>query len=194
MAIRKTGIQEPGKGLARGKAAAGTPSAQPSAPLKKPVREAHRQAALRALEQFRVIFRSTKKHIQWVQEATGVSGAQLWALAELHSQPGIRVTELALALAVHQSTASNLIERLEERGLIQRLRSPVDRRIVQLSLTKGGKRAISRAPMPLEGVLPNALKSLSPRELKDLRALLARLTKHMMVRDPAGKRIPLGEM
>lgn len=156
--------------------------------------EPHRRAALVALEQFRVIFRSTKKHFQWVKAATGVSGAQLWVLAELHKQPGIRVTELAAALAVHQSTASNLIERLEQRGLLQRLRSPNDRRIVQLSLTKAGVSAISRAPVPLEGVLPDALTSLTSHELKNLHALLTRLTKHMKVRDQAGKRIPLAEM
>jgi len=194
MAAKKTKTVASGPDRARTKLVKMTRSGPRRPTASAGVPEAHRKAALGALEQFRVIFRSTKKHFQWVKSATGVSGAQLWVLAELHNQPGIRVTELASALAVHQSTASNLIERLEERGLLQRLRSPSDRRIVQLTLTKAGFAAITRAPTPLEGVLPDALKSLTANELKNLHALLVRLTKHMKVRDQAGKRIPLAEM
>ncbi len=160
----------------------------------KTARAANAAAALSVLEQFRVIFRSTKKHFQWVETATGVSGAQLWVLAELQRTPGIRVTELARALAVHQSTVSNLLERLEERGLVQRVRSAKDARNVLLSLTAAGNAVIARAPMPLEGVLPNALRSLPAAELAQLKVLLESLARHMKVRDRAGKRIFLGDM
>lgn len=151
-------------------------------------------AALAVLEQFRVIFRSTKKHFQWVEQATGVSGAQLWLLAELQRTPGIRVTELARALAVHQSTVSNLLERLEEKGLVQRERSARDARNVLPSLTAAGRSVIARAPMPLEGVLPNALRALPAAELAQLHVLLESLARHMKVRDRAGRRIPLADM
>jgi DNA-binding MarR family transcriptional regulator len=146
------------------------------------------------LEQFRLIFRSAKKHFQWVQERAGVSGAQLWVLAELHRRPGIRVTELAQAMAVHQSTASNLIDRLEKNGLLQRERSSEDQRVVHLSLTKAGRQTVARAPRPLRGVLPDALHSLAPAELGELQKHLEKLASRMKVRDRAGKRIPLAEM
>ncbi|SPE26098.1 MarR family transcriptional regulator [Burkholderiales bacterium] len=161
---------------------------------RKSRRDAHQQNALAVLEQFRLIFRSAKKHFQWVQQRTGVSGAQLWVLAELHRRPGIRVTELARAMAVHQSTASNLLERLEKLRLIQRERSPADQRVVHLSLTDAGREAIARAPMPLEGVLPDALRSLAHEDLLALQQQLVQLAKRMKVRDRAGKRIPLAEM
>jgi DNA-binding MarR family transcriptional regulator len=155
---------------------------------------AHRAAVLAVLEQFRVIFRSTKVHFQWVKEATGVSGAQLWVLAQLHERPGIRVTELAQALAIHQSTASNLIDKLAALGLVQRERSAEDQRVVHVSLTPGGKAVVERAPRPLEGVLPDALRSLGAAELRELQGQLERLAGRMKVRDRAAKRIPLGEM
>lgn len=109
-------------------------------------RDARRELALTVLEQFRLIFRSAKKHFQWVEERTGVSGAQLWLLAEVRRRPGIRVTELAHALAVHQSTVSNLLDRLQRHGLIQRDRSSTDQRVVHLSLTELGRATIARAP------------------------------------------------
>jgi DNA-binding MarR family transcriptional regulator len=146
------------------------------------------------LEQFRLIFRSAKKHFQWVQERTGVSGAQMWVLAELRRKPGIRVTELAYAMAVHQSTASNLVERLAKSGLIRRDRSGKDQRVVHLSLTRAGRETVARAPLPLEGVLPDALNSLGHADLVELQQRLDKLARLMKVRDQAGKRILLSEM
>jgi MarR family transcriptional regulator, organic hydroperoxide resistance regulator len=155
---------------------------------------ANRPLAMAVLEQFRLIFRSAKKHFQWVQERTGVSGAQLWVLAELSRRPGLRVTELAKAMAVHQSTASNLIDPLEKRGLIQCDRSTQDQRVVHLTLTKSGRETIARAPLPLEGVLPDALNSLGNADLVALQQRLEKLASRMKVRDSAGKRILLSEM
>jgi len=129
-----------------------------------------------------------------VQERTGVTGAQLWVLAELHRNPGIRVTDLAHAMAVHQTTASNLIERLERLKLLKRDRSAEDQRIVNLFLTKKGQETIASAPLPLEGVLPDALKALPFIDLVELHQRLDKLAKLMKVRDRAGKRIPLADM
>ncbi len=157
-------------------------------------RDDRRQLALAVLEQFRLIFRSAKKHFQWVQELTGVSGAQLWVLGEIRCKPGLRVTELAHAMAVHQSTASNLLDRLERQGLVQRSRSSADQRVVHLSLTDLGRTTIAKAPLPLEGVLPDALSRLTHEDLVDLQRQLDRLAKLMKVRDAKGKRIPLAEM
>jgi DNA-binding MarR family transcriptional regulator len=155
---------------------------------------AHRALATTVLGQFRLIFRSARKHFQKVQERTGVTGAQLWVLAELHRKPGIRVSELAQAMAVHQSTASNLIERLERSGLLRRQRSSEDRRVVRLSLTKSGRQIVARAPRPLLGVLPDGLNSLGQRDLAGLFRYLDKLTSRMKVRDRTGRYIPLAEM
>ncbi len=179
---------------ARLRAATGPARVKPPAahgPRADPVAEEHHRTALAVLEQFRLIFRSAKKHFQWVQERTGVSGAQLWVLAEVHRKPGIRVTELARALAVHQSTASNLIEKLELRKLIKRDRSERDQRVVHLSLTRRGRETVAGAPLPLEGVLPDALRSLAHEELLELQRRLQTLARQMKVRDRAGRRIPL---
>jgi DNA-binding MarR family transcriptional regulator len=146
------------------------------------------------LQQFRLIFRSAKKHFQWVRERTGVNGAQLWLLAEIERQPGVRVTHVAKSMAIHQSTASNLIERLEKDRLLVRERSSQDQRVVHLSLTKAGRAVVARAPRPLYGVLRDALGSLDQADLAQLQELLEKLAGKMKVRDRAGKRILLSEM
>src|SRR5712691_5097431 len=68
---------------------------------------------LAVLEQFRILFKSIRRHYHHVERRAGISGAQLWALAEVAADPGVKVGHLARTLAIHQSTASNLLHRLQ---------------------------------------------------------------------------------
>ncbi|MBL8384135.1 MAG: winged helix-turn-helix transcriptional regulator [Burkholderiales bacterium] len=146
------------------------------------------------LEEFRLIFKSVRRHFQAVEAHTGVSGAQAWLLAEVRARPGIRVTELAQVMAIHQTTASNLVERLARRGKIERRRSEDDHRAVHLHLTAAGRSLVARAPGPVQGVLPAALKQLPSEELAELRRRLARLTRLLPLRDARGRKTPLSEI
>src|SRR5258706_14275996 len=110
-----------------------------------------RRRMLEVLEQFRVIVKSIRRHYQDVERRAGVTGAQLWALAQVAEQPGSQVGELARALAVHQSTASNLVRDLEKRGLVTRKRRGRDLRHVQLYPSKKGLALLKAAPRPLVG-------------------------------------------
>jgi DNA-binding MarR family transcriptional regulator len=124
--------------------------------------------ALSALQRFRVLIRTAQRHSQWVESQTGITGAQLWALQELHEQSGLRVGELAKAMALHQSTASNMIDKLETLGLIRKERNDLDQRVVRLYLTKAGEEKRTAAPAPVRGVLPEALGRLPHASLQDL--------------------------
>jgi hypothetical protein len=48
--------------------------------------------------------------------------------------------------------------------------------------------------LPLEGVLPDALRSLTLEDLDQLHGRLDKLARLMKVRDASGKRIPLADM
>lgn len=134
---------------------------------------------LSVLQRFRVLIRTAQRHSQWIERQSGVTGAQLWAMKELSEQPGLRVGELAKRMALHQSTASNMIDKLESSGLIRKERTNVDQRVVRLRLTEAGADLLSRAPSPARGILPEALRLLPGEELtvlqRDLDALLQRI-------------------
>lgn len=161
---------------------------------KSGVTDRQRDQAIAVLQQFRFIFKSAKKHFQWVEEETGISGSQLWALAQIAAAPGLRVTELARALAIHQTTASNLVDKLAQRRLIRRERKREDQRVVQLTLTRRGADIVSKAPKPYEGVLPDALMRLPQADLRKLDSLLKSVTCRMRVRDASGRRTPLADI
>src|SRR6476659_8029230 len=129
---------------------------------------ARQRRMLEVLEQFRVIFKSLRSHYREVQQRTGISGAQLWVLARIAASPGSHVGEVARALAIHQSTASNLLRSLERLRLVARERRGADQRNVQLYATGKGLRLLRRAPQPLIGVLQQALTDLPAPVLASL--------------------------
>lgn len=136
----------------------------------------HHESMIKVLQDFRVVLRSIKQHYEWVERRTGMGGAQLWALSEIADSPGIKASELAERLAIHRSTASNMLKRLVMMKLVTRDRTGEDQREVRLRLTALGTRALQKAPGPRSGVLQQALLDLPPARLaalrKELQALL----------------------
>jgi DNA-binding MarR family transcriptional regulator len=140
--------------------------------------------AMEVLGKFREVFRAAKLHFAAVHKVLGISGAQLWALWELHEQPGLRVSELTAKMSLQQSTVSNLVERLSSAGFVRRGQDSTDQRVVRLHLTAAGKKIVARAPKPARGVLPDALEKLDTLALKKLNTNLETLLKAMRVRVP----------
>jgi DNA-binding MarR family transcriptional regulator len=149
------------------------------------------ELAAEVLGRFREVFRAAKLHFAAVQKIAGVSGAQLWALSEINAQPGLRVSDLTQKMSLHQSTVSNLVEKLNSSGLLRRLREAGDNRVVRLQLTSAGKKVVARAPKPTRGVLPDALEKLDRRSLKKLSTSLDSLVKQMKIRAPSATKTHL---
>lgn len=145
------------------------------------------------LRQFRIVFNSVKTHFRQVEREAGVGGAQLWALSVIARRPGIGVTELARELDIHQSTASNLIKGLCERGMAAAAREGMDRRSVSLRIQPPGEEVLKSAPMPFAGVLPDALSSLDAATLSRLEDDLGKLIT-LLEADEAGAAVPLAQL
>lgn len=143
------------------------------------------------LKNFRIAFRSVQQHSHWVESQCGVSGAQLWAMWELLLAPGLKVSELSRSMAIHQSTASNLLDKLEKKGLVQRERKGPDQRVVRLFLTPDGLEVINRAPRPAQGVLTDALSRLPDTVLENLGQSIEMLVAQINMKDENAAMEPL---
>ncbi|MCC2974939.1 MarR family winged helix-turn-helix transcriptional regulator [Massilia sp. IC2-476] len=148
---------------------------------------------MRVLRQFRIVFNAVKTHFRQVEREAGVGGAQLWALSVIQQYPGIGATGLARELDIHQSTASNLVRGLVERGYVSGSREGADRRTVALHVLPPGQEVLQRAPMPFAGVLPDALASLDGATLCQLERNLDLLIAELGADDEAGK-VPLSQL
>ncbi|HVZ43923.1 MAG TPA: MarR family winged helix-turn-helix transcriptional regulator [Ramlibacter sp.] len=148
--------------------------------------------AIQVLRRFRLVFNAVKTHFRQVEKKAGLGGAQVWALAVVRDRPGIGVSELARAMDIHQSTASNLIRALVEQELVAASKTGTDRRAVQLRVLPAGGRVLKRAPAPFTGVLPEALRSLDRPTLKRLDRDLARLIE-LLGGDERAAHLPLSD-
>ncbi len=136
------------------------------------------------IRQLRVIIRALQGHSRSVERACGISAAQLWALWELRRSPGLNVSDLSRQLSVHPSTASNLLDKLEQGGLVERRRRERDQRVVRLFITDAGRELLTRAPAAPQGELNRALQDLDPAKLAALEKGLEALVETMGSTEP----------
>jgi DNA-binding MarR family transcriptional regulator len=153
-----------------------------------------KDSALETLKLFRIIFKSANRHFHAIEKAAGIGGASLWALAEIADSQNLTVSGLARAMSVHQSTASNLMDKLATEGYVIRSRSEADRRVVYLSLSKRGQEVLAKAPQPFRGILPDALMHLDPKILLQLKQHLSELVTGMDYPQSNAAFEPLGKV
>ncbi|HQN65430.1 MAG TPA: MarR family transcriptional regulator [Methylophilus sp.] len=148
--------------------------------------------ALETLKLFRIIFKSANKHFHEIEQAVGIGGASLWALFEIDKAEEMTITQLADAMSIHQSTASNLIDSLEYKECIEKIRSTTDRRVIFLKATKHGRSLLAKAPLPHKGILPDALMKMDGNDLAALNKQLAQLVDSMQRKHQDTAFDPLG--
>jgi DNA-binding MarR family transcriptional regulator len=112
-----------------------------------------------------------KQHVTALAAEFDLTASQLDAMKNLGEPCSQR--ELAQSLHFDASNVTDIVDRLEERGLVSRTIDPSDRRVRRLVLTDEGEavrrklfeRALDEAP----------IQSLTPAELAQLRDLLAKI-------------------
>lgn len=152
------------------------------------------QLSLQVLKRFRVIYGSIRQHFREVEQTCGVTGSQLWILLEVAKIPEIGVSELADRLSIHQSTCSQLVEKLVARDLIDKVRSKEDQRRVGLRLKGEALKILKNAPGPSEGILPEALNALPESALLTLDKSLIELIDQLRIRNDKYADKPLSDL
>jgi DNA-binding MarR family transcriptional regulator len=93
-----------------------------------------------------------------------MSTPQLKALL-LISEEEIRMRELARKLGGSFSNATVLVDRLVERGLVERLDDPEDRRVVLVRVTEEGQHLIEQLATSWQALSAPLLENLAPEDL-----------------------------
>ena len=106
-----------------------------------------------------------------------LSDTQLAALAALEKHSAMTPGELAEHEKVQPPSMTRVIVALEERGLIQRMPHPTDRRQVVLTATDHGRDVVRQVRQLREAWLARRLRDLSPAERATLREALPILEK-----------------
>jgi DNA-binding MarR family transcriptional regulator len=110
-----------------------------------------------------------------VSEALGLSFARVRALRRLATQP-LTLRALAERLLADPPYVTLIVDDLEERGLVQRMPHPGDRRAKLVELTAAGRAAAARADAILDEP-PAALREVPAEDLAALVGVLERLAR-----------------
>jgi MarR family transcriptional regulator, lower aerobic nicotinate degradation pathway regulator len=143
--------------------------------------------ARHVLDAVRRIVRSLRVGSRAAEKAVGLSAAQLFILQRLAAGSPMSLNELAARTLTHQSSASVVVARLVERGLVQRSRSKKDARQLELSLTTKARQLLRRAPDLAQDQLIEAMQQMRAADVKDMARLLSMfVAKAGLSDEPAG--------
>jgi len=108
--------------------------------------------------------------------ATGISGAQYNVLRILRGSPeGLPTREVCGRMVTRAPNLTRLVDKLEAKGLLARIRSDEDRRVVTLRITDEGLRLVASLSEPIQTATLDAVRGLGPEEQSELIRLLNRL-------------------
>lgn len=102
------------------------------------------------LVSLRKITQAISLHSRDLQRRYGLTGPQLVILNEIANSEAVSVTELSRHISVSQATVTDILNRLEKKGLVTRTRSDVDKRRIVISITDPCVRILEMAPPPLQ--------------------------------------------
>jgi DNA-binding MarR family transcriptional regulator len=123
----------------------------------------------------RRILNAVAAEVEVELEPTGLTNAQWVPLIKLYMGSASTVAELARECSMDTGGMTRLLDRLEAKGLVRRVRSSEDRRVVNLELTDEGRVAAKEIPAILCGVQNAHLRGFSVDEWETLRSLLRRI-------------------
>jgi len=100
-----------------------------------------------------------------------MTSVQFAALDAIAQQPGIDQASLAATIGFDRATIGGVVDRLEQKGLLQRSVSAQDRRARELQLTADGKRLLKASRPVVESLQAEILAPLTAAERKAFMAL-----------------------
>jgi DNA-binding MarR family transcriptional regulator len=121
-------------------------------------------------ESYQAFERLSGRHVREL----GLTPAQFDIVATLGNTPGMSFRELGERTLITKGTLTGVVDRLEARGLVERVASDVDRRSVTVRLTAAGEREFRRV---FEPHIEHCKRGFAGWTLRDLAALEEQLTR-----------------
>lgn len=114
------------------------------------------------------------RHLERALAEVGVDQAEAHVLSALAAGPR-PIAELVEAVGVKRSTLTNVLDRLEARGLVRREINPADRRSFLVQPTRGGLRAARKVARTFAAVDTRLARTTTAAEREAFGSVLAEL-------------------
>lgn len=96
---------------------------------------------------------------------------QFWVLGAIAKGPK-RMSDLAEITRTSSANITGIVDRLAEKGIIERTRSDADRRVVEVALTRRGRAMMTQGMRLFCGRVEHVLSPLTVAEQRELARLL----------------------
>lgn len=131
----------------------------------------------------RKVIRAIGMRSRQLNKEVGLTGPQLLILQKVGKQRGVMVREIAEDINLSSATVTSILDRMEARKLVERIRSTQDKRKVGVFLTEAGELALSTAPLPLQEHFTNRFNAMEEWEQSQMVATLQRIAWMMDAQD-----------
>jgi DNA-binding MarR family transcriptional regulator len=127
------------------------------------------------LVSLRKIIQAISLHSKDLNRRYGLTGPQLVILNHIAGHPSLSVTQLARSSSLSQATVTDILNRLEKRELVERMRDDLDRRRVMIRITDKGRDILSQVPPPLQEMFVSRYTHLAEWEQLMILSALKRI-------------------
>lgn len=154
------------------------------------------------MERYEELFVSIRKIIRAIDirsrklsKEAGITGPQLMVMQEIARVKGVTAKEVSVNVNLSQATVTSILDRLESKVFVKRIRSESDRRRISLFLTDEGVAALINAPRPIEDSFVEKFTALKEWEQFQLLSSVERIAEMMGASDlDAAPVLNLGEL
>jgi len=131
----------------------------------------------------RRIIRAVDRHSRNLVSSHGLTGPQALLLTEIVRGGALTGSELASRVSLSQATVTDVVKRLEGRGLLTKERSEADKRRIILQATEEGALLVRQSVPLLQERFQHRLTSLQDWEQMQLLSSLQRIAELMNAED-----------
>ena len=148
-----------------------------------PSAEARQHPIREIIYQIRRLMQTGYLYTKELNKTYHVSVPQLNCILALHEHGPLPLSHIARLITVKSGTITGIIDRLEEKDLVKRVRSSPDRRIITIELTETGKALAENAPPPIQKKIVDGLERLPPERVEQIVESLSLLTNMLDIDD-----------
>tara|TARA_B110000467_G_C18266055_1_gene449334 strand:- start:63 stop:572 length:510 start_codon:yes stop_codon:yes gene_type:complete len=127
----------------------------------------------------RKVIRAIDLHSKHLSKTSGLTSPQLLIMLEIDKVSGVNSSQVAKSVNLSAATVTNILDRLENKDLVLRVRNTQDKRKVGLYLTEKGKALLRNAPQPLQEHFIENFANLAQWEQSQLLSSIERLAEMM---------------
>lgn len=122
-------------------------------------------------------------HSKQLVKKFGLTGPQLMVLKEIKADEDINIGRVAKKVSLSQATVTNILDRLETRGMVTRERSHKDKRRVIVRVTEKTEKLLENNPSVLQEEFLHNFRALEDWEKNLILSSIQRIARMMNAED-----------